>query len=98
MKPMLVFSPFFDIHGGHEKGFRSLLRENVHHARVAEIIADTNPQSAPGRFPDLLVSGRKAILEKLDGLGLGLLKYHVPLGTHDVSRVKEVSICGRFDA
>ena len=52
---MLMPAPLRDVHGRYNEQLRALPDQFVGDSRIAQVIADADPDFAPGRVPDLLV-------------------------------------------
>ena len=88
---MFVTTPFHNVHGRNNHRLSAKAQEAVCHPRVAQIVANTNPNFSPRGFPQILLFCRQSVFQELNGHALALLEDDVAVGADNKCRVVEIS-------
>src|SRR5262249_23826407 len=89
---VLTPPPGYHVHRWDDDGLRSLPDQRICHARVAQIVTDTQPELSPRRVPYLLFGRRQAVLEELDRHTLDLPENDFTGRPDDVGRVVKIGL------
>src|SRR5690242_18613517 len=96
MKLVLAPAPIHHVHCRHNDGLCPHANQRIGYPRIAQVVTNAYPDSAPRGFPQLLFRRSQAVLEKLDRNAFDLAKYDVARRADYKDSVVEVGARSRI--